>query len=130
MDKFSKMISLMGGPSNFGQNFTRYLPEATAVIEVCAPDAGYLAQWDGQSLGNIVVNLGGGRLVEKDQIDHAVGFSDIASIGTKLAKGSPILKIHAARIDHAESAKIQVLRALKISDTIPKETDLVLKKIT
>ena len=130
MDKFSKMISLMGGPSNFGQNFTRYLPEATAVIEVCSPDAGYLAQWDGQSLGNIVVSLGGGRLVETDQIDHAVGFSDIASIGTKLAKGSPILKIHAARIDHAESARIQVLKALKISDAIPKETDLVLKRIT
>jgi thymidine phosphorylase len=130
MDKFSEMISLMGGPSNFGQNFTRYLPEATAVIEVCSPDAGYLAQWDGQSLGNIVVSLGGGRLVETDQIDHAVGFSDIASIGTKLAKGSPILKIHAARIDHAESARIQVLKALKISDAIPKETDLVLKRIT
>jgi thymidine phosphorylase len=46
-----------------------------------------------------------------------------------LAKGSPILKIHAARIDHAESARIQVLKALKISDAIPKETDLVLKRI-
>ena len=103
---------------------------ATAVIEVCSPHAGYLAQWDGQSLGNIVVNLGGGRLVETDQIDHAVGFSDIVRIGTKLAKGSPILKIHAARIDHAESARIQVLKALKISDAIPKETDLVLKRIT
>ena len=130
LKKFSEMISLMGGPINFGQDFNRYLPEATAVIEVFAPEAGYLAQWDGQSLGNIVVNLGGGRLVETDQVDHAVGFSDIASIGTKLSKGSPILKIHAARIDHAEEAKRQVLAAFKLSDSAPKETELVLKRIT
>ena len=130
LKKFSEMISLMGGPINFGQDFNRYLPEATAVIEVFAPEAGYLAQWDGQSLGNIVVKLGGGRLVETDQIDHAVGFSEIASIGTKLSKGSPILKIHAARIDHAEEAKRQVLAAFKLSDSAPKETELVLKRIT
>ena len=130
LKKFSEMIYLMGGPINFGQDYNRYLPEATAVIEVFAPDAGYLAQWDGQSLGNIVVKLGGGRLVETDQVDHAVGFSDIARIGTKLSKGSPILKIHAARIDHAEEAKRQVLSAFKLSDSAPKETDLVLKRIT
>ena len=130
LKKFSEMIYLMGGPINFGQDYNRYLPEATAVIEVFAPDAGYLAQWDGQSLGNIVVKLGGGRLVETDQVDHAVGFSDIARIGTKLSKGSPILKIHAARIDHAEEAKRQVLAAFKLSDSAPKETDLVLKRIT
>lgn len=130
LKKFSEMISLMGGPINFGQDFNRYLPEATAVIEVFAPEAGYLAQWDGRSLGNIVVKLGGGRLVETDQVDHAVGFSEIASIGTKLSKGSPILKIHAARIDHAEEAKRQVLSAFKLSDSAPKETELVLKRIT
>ena len=130
LKKFSEMISLMGGPINFGQDFNRYLPEAAAVIEVFAPEAGYLAQWDGRSLGNIVVKLGGGRLVETDQVDHAVGFSEIASIGTKLSKGSPILKIHAARIDHAEEAKRQVLAAFKLSDSAPKETELVLKRIT
>ena len=130
LKKFSEMISLMGGPINFGQDFNRYLPEATAVIEVFAPEAGYLVQWDGQSLGNIVVKLGGGRLVETDQVDHAVGFSEIASIGTKLSKGSPILKIHAARIDHAEEAKRQVLAAFKLSDSAPKEPELVLKRIT
>ena len=130
LKKFSEMISLMGGPINFGQDFNRYLPEATAVIEVFAPEAGYLAQWDGRSLGNIVVKLGGGRLVETDQVDHAVGFSEIASIGTKLSKGSLILKIHAARIDHAEEAKRQVLAAFKLSDSAPKETELVLKRIT
>ena len=130
LKKFSEMIFLMGGPINFGQDFNRYLPEATAVIEVFAPEAGYLVQWDGQSLGNIVVKLGGGRLVETDQVDHAVGFSEIASIGTKLSKGSPILKIHAARIDHAEEAKRQVLAAFKLSDSAPKEPELVLKRIT
>ena len=130
MEKFSEMIALMGGPSNFGNDFGRYLPESTAVIEVCASASGYLEGWDGQLLGNIVVKLGGGRLVETDKVDHAVGFSDIVSVGTKLLKGTPILKIHAARIDHAESAKIQVLQAMKVSDTPPKEAELVLKRVT
>jgi thymidine phosphorylase len=114
LKKFSEMIFLMGGPINFGQDFNRYLPEATAVIEVFAPEAGYLAQWDGRSLGNIVVKLGGGRLVETDQVDHAVGFSEIASIGTKLSKGSPILKIHAT----------------KLNDDISQATPVPLRQIT
>ena len=46
--------------------------ESTAVIEVCASASGYLVGWDGQFLGNIVVKLGGGRLVETDKVDHAV----------------------------------------------------------
>ncbi|GIR45104.1 MAG: hypothetical protein CM15mP54_19580 [Paracoccaceae bacterium] len=46
-----------------------------------------------------------------------------------MSKGTPILKIHAARIDHAESAKIQVLKAMKVSDTPPKEAELVLKRV-
>ena len=40
------------------------------------------------------------------------------------------MKIHVSRIDHAESAKIQVLQAMKVSDTPPKEAELVLKRVT
>ena len=46
----------------------------------------------------ISVNLGGGRKVETDTVNPAVGISDIVSIRTKLERKKPIAKIHATRI--------------------------------
>ena len=78
-------------------------------------------------MGNIVVKLGGGRLVETDKVDHAVGFGDIVSVGTKLSKGTPILKIHGARIDPANS-KNTSFKSNVVSDTLLKK-QLVLKRV-
>ena len=48
-----------------------------------------------KALGLAVVELGGGRIVENDKINPAVGISGIARLGTYLEKDQPIAVIHA-----------------------------------
>jgi len=113
----------------FAENWQRYLPEAPVIFEVAAVQDGYVTGWDAEALGMISVNLGGGRKVETDTVNPAVGISDIVSIGTKLERKKPIAKIHATRIEAAEEAAKRVLSALVVGNAAPKPTKLILEKI-
>jgi thymidine phosphorylase len=95
------------------------------IREVAAPKAGYVSAMEGEALGLAVVNLGGGRLVESDQVDPAVGISDLVPLGAKVAKGQPLARIHASREDKGEAAAAAVLDAVKIAAKPPSLPQLI-----
>jgi thymidine phosphorylase len=128
-DVFGEMIRLMGGPLSFVDQWTRYLPEAPVIVEVAAPQDGYITQWNGTSLGECVVALGGGRRIETDAIDPAVGLDHVAPINTYVAKGQPIARIHAARIETAKHASNTILGALQIGENPTKNDPLIIQRI-
>ncbi|MCW1955237.1 MAG: thymidine phosphorylase [Roseobacter sp.] len=128
-EAFARMCTAQGGPLGFADNWARYLPEATIIREVKAPQAGHIAAYDGEALGLAVVALGGGRQVESDSIDYAVGLSDMLPLGTRVAAGQPIARIHASREDAARRAEADVLKATRIG-TAPAEQPLLLERIT
>ncbi len=128
-DHFGRMVAAMGGPLDFVENWNRYLPEAAVIREVPAQKSGYVAAIDGEALGLAVVHLGGGRLVENDQVDPAVGISDLMPLGAKITKGQPLARIHAAREDKAEAAVQAVLRAMALADKAPATPDLIRERI-
>lgn len=124
-ERFGKMVAAMGGPVHFVDNPGRFLPEATVIREIPAPYDGYVAAMDGQALGLVVVELGGGRKVETDQIDHAVGLSDIVPLGTRLSKGQPMGRVHAARMESATAAVRAVQAAITMSEDAPEVPPLL-----
>ena len=76
-----------------------------------------------------MVALGGGRQVESDPIDPTVGLSDVCALGSKVTKGTVIARVHASRMQSAETAAKTVLKALSIGKTAAKSRDLVLDRI-
>ncbi len=126
---FAKMVSAMGGPAGFVENYSRYLPEAPVILEVFTSKEGYISGWDSEALGLCTVNLGGGRRVENDKINPAVGLSNIAAIQTKIDRRTPVARIHAARLEAAEIATKQVLNAVQISQEPPQVKSLILDRI-
>ena len=114
-ERFGKMVAAMGGPVQFVDNWARFLPEATVIREVPAPAAGVVTQIDGAALGMAVVGLGGGRQVESDPVDPAVGLTQVVRLGQKLVKGQPLAVVHAARPDGADRAARAVVRAIQIT---------------
>lgn len=128
-EQFSKMVYAQGGPHEFLDNASRFLPEAPVILEVPAPEDGFIATMDGEALGLAVVDLGGGRRVESDRIDPAVGLSDVLGVGDPVAKGQPLARIHAARTEQAAEALKAVLAAITIGDR-PAEQRLVVERIT
>lgn len=128
-EAFARMCAAQGGPLGFADNWARYLPEANIIREVKAPEAGHIAAYDGEALGLAVVALGGGRQVETDSIDYAVGLSDMLPLGTPVQKGEPIARIHASREDAARTAEQAVLTATTIGPA-PAVRPLLLERIS
>ena len=128
-ERFGKMIVAMGGPLGFVDNPQRYLPETPVIREVTVEDAGFVSAIDGEALGLAVVALGGGRQVESDLVDPAVGVSDVVALGARVIKGQPLARIHAAREGQADRAAQVIRDAITISPTAPAKRNLVHERI-
>jgi thymidine phosphorylase len=122
---FGRMVAAMGGPVHFVENPGRFLPEATVIREIPALADGYVSEMDGQALGLVVVDLGGGRQVETDEIDFAVGLSDMLPLGTKVVKGQPLGRVHASRMESAAAAVRAVQAAITLSEDAPEVPPLI-----
>ena len=120
MTHFSEMIALMGGPPDMADDWRTHLPKARVIGDVAAPEAGYISAIDDEALGLVVVGLGGGRRVESDRINPAVGLTDVVSLGAKIAQNQPLCTIHAASDEAAEEAAQAILQAI----TIGKKPDI------
>ncbi len=128
-ERFAKMVAAQGGPVGFAEKWQRFLPEAPVILEVTAEHAGYVNAIDGEALGLLVVRLGGGRMIESDRVDPAVGISDLLTLGTKIAKGDVIARIHAAHTDAAQDAMSALRAAVSIAPAAPDLLPLVHERI-
>lgn len=128
-ERFGAMIAAMGGPIQFVESWSRFLPEATVIREVAAPASGYVSAMDGEALGLAVVDLGGGRKVEGDALNLAVGLSDVIRIGTQVSRGQPLAVVHAGRAADADRAETALRAAITITQAPAERPDLILDRI-
>jgi thymidine phosphorylase len=124
-EHFGRMVAAMGGPVHFVDQWPRFLPEATVILEVEAPAAGYITAMQGEAMGLAAIALGAGRQVEHDTVDPAVGLDNVLSLGAKVSKGQPLLRIHAARTDQADRVAQMLLAAITIGDRAPEVPPLI-----
>ncbi|MBY6160401.1 thymidine phosphorylase [Mameliella alba] len=129
-ERFGRMIYALGGPLSFVEDWRRFLPEATVILEVPAQTDGVVTAIDGEALGLAVVDLGGGRRVETDQVNPAVGLSDVVRLGTRLSRGQPLCRVHAAREEQAAAAALAVIKAVTLGDAAPADVPLVLERVS
>ena len=128
-ETLGRMLSAMGGPVRFVETWQRFLPEATIIREVQAPSAGFVTRIDTEALGLAVIALGGGRQVETDKVDPAVGLSDFVELGAQVTKGQPLLRLHASRAEHAAAAEALLKNAIHIGPDAPATLPLVIERI-
>ena len=116
MTHFAGLIAEMGGPPDMAENWRTHLPVAPVVGDVMAPTNGYITAIDGEALGLAVVGLGGGRRVETDRINPAVGLTDVIRLGAKVGQNQPMCTVHAATEDAAQATAAAVLAAITIGE--------------
>jgi len=114
---FAKMVAAMGGPADLLEKPELYLGKAPVIQDIVAPQAGYLAASDTTAVGMAVVRLGGGRAHPAQVIDPVVGFSDVQALGSKVAAGDVLARVHAASVEAAAKASAEYLAALSFSDS-------------
>ncbi len=104
-------------------------PLAPAIRDLPAPRAGYVAAMDGEAMGLAVIGLGGGRQIESDRVDPAVGLDKVVPLGTQVDRGEPLLRIHAARPEQADRAAERLLAAIAITDEKPETRSLIHERL-
>lgn len=92
---FDKMVALLGGPANLVRDAEKLLPKAPIIRAVKANAPGTIQSIHTRELGLAVIELGGGRRVASDTIDHAVGLSQLAGKGATVDETTPLAIVHA-----------------------------------
>jgi pyrimidine-nucleoside phosphorylase len=104
------------------------LPVAPVVKRVAAPTSGYVRELGAKEIAAAAMELGAGREVAGEPIDHAVGVVCLRKRGEEVIAGEPLAEIHARDDAAAESAAAEVLGAYEIGDE-PEPRPLVLEVI-
>ncbi len=94
-ERFQRMVSALGGPHDFVNRAEHHLPKAPVIKPLLATKTAKVSSIATRELGIAVIELGGGRRVASDKIDHAVGLTQLAGKGASLSKGDPLCIIHA-----------------------------------
>lgn len=122
---FSRMVYELGGPADLLENYKNHLPAASLSKAVYPAVSGYVTSVNAFTMGNAIIELGGGRRTMGDELDLSVGLTDVAPIGASVDKERPLAVIQAASGDAAQLAAAMIREAYKISDSPPAKRPVI-----
>jgi thymidine phosphorylase len=128
-ETFGRMVSALGGPSNFVENCRAYLPKADVELAVTADGKGYITGIATREIGIAVVSLGGGRRKPEDMVDHAVGITDLLPVGTEVARGDALAIVRARTKADAEAAAAAIRAAYSLGESRPARRKPVMRRV-
>ena len=127
VEHFARMVSALGGPSNFVERASHYLPAAPVHLDIRAPCSGWVSGMATREIGLLVIELGGGRHQATDTIDARVGFSQFVQVGQRLAAGDVLAVVHAANADAAQHAAQSLLPLIAWSQDAPESAPVIVR---
>jgi thymidine phosphorylase len=114
LEQFARMVRALGGPADFVERTAHHLVAAPVQRAVRAAQGGWVAGMATRDIGLLVIELGGGRRVASDAVDHRVGLADVAGVGQRVEAGDVLAVVHAADVSAAELACRRVPRCIDI----------------
>ena len=117
-ERFAAMVAALGGPTDLLERPGEQLPQAPIVRPVHPEAAGWVTAHATRTIGLAATALGGGRSVESGRIDHAVGFSALAPVGTEVGADRPLAIVHARDEQSFALAAAAVAGALTVGGPV------------
>ena len=127
--KWEEMLVAQG--TDLGAFNTKLALDHTApvVVELKAEKPGFVSKCDARLIGEVIRDLGGGRLTQESTINYDVGIDRLAKPGEAVQKNSVLARIHAADRVRAGTAIERLRAAFEISAKRPAQTPLVVEII-
>ena len=117
-ERFARMVAALDGPADVFAEAGTVIERAPLQVDVCATTAGAIRSIDARALGELVVDLGGGRRHPDDRIDVAVGLDHVRAVGESIAEGEPLLRLCLRDADALDRARARVLAAFEIGTAV------------
>ncbi len=129
LDRFRRMVERQGGdPAVVDRPASLALAPGREIVR--APRAGYLTGLDAMLVGRAAAALGAGRATAEDRIDHGVGIRILATLGSLLRAGDPVLElIHRDGIGLRDAADL-ARQAMELGGAPPAPQPLVVGEVT
>lgn len=115
LEKFRQLVRAQNGDLAYVDN-PSLLPKAPLIETVIADRSGYLAEIHARAIGELVVEIGGGRTRKGDSIDHAVGIVLHKKVGDHVEIGYPLYTLHVNTSQQMLEAKQQAANAIRWSE--------------
>lgn len=128
-ERFDHMVIAQGGPDDFCNTYKNHLARAKIIKPLLADRAGMINHVDTRAVGVAVINLGGGRRLAGDKINHRVGFDDILPLGSRVDSHTPLATIHADSEEAWQRAAQDYLAAIGIGEDAPQDHPTVYETI-
>jgi thymidine phosphorylase len=116
LEHFARMVTALGGPSDFCDRPAHYLSAAPVQMDICASHSGWVSGMATRDIGLLVIELGGGRRMASDTVDARVGFTQFVQIGQRIEMGERLAVVHAADADAAHAARLKLLPLIQLAD--------------
>jgi pyrimidine-nucleoside phosphorylase len=132
LEEFRKLLKSQGGNTKVIEDYS-LLPQASEAFAVKATENGYIKTFKNDQIGLLLIELGGGRKMKTDKIDHAVGFVFHKKIGDQVKKGETIFTIHHHLHQKETVLKIKktfLKEVLVMSATKVRAPKLILEKLS
>jgi len=124
-DKWEQMLAAQGADLEAYHRRLAQDQTAPACAVFTAERSGFLTRCDARVVGEIVRDLGGGRMSKTSAINPDVGIDQLAKPGLVVQKGEVLTRVHAADASQARAALEQLRRAFEIADTPPTPVPLI-----
>ncbi len=122
LKKWEEMLAAQGADLD---RYHSALKETSRGVDLKAGATAHVQRIDARIVGEIVRDLGGGRLAKDTRLNHAVGISDLVKPGEMALNGQLIARIHAATPTDAEKALARLRGAFTFSEAPPITMTLV-----
>ncbi|MDR5710436.1 MAG: pyrimidine-nucleoside phosphorylase [Armatimonadota bacterium] len=122
--KLAEMVEAQGGDPAVVDD-PRRLPRAPRIMEVPAPESGYVQAMDAEAIGRAAVVLGAGRARKEDRIDHGVGIWVEAKVGSSVEGGQPLARLLCRDEETGAEAARRVRTAYRIGPEAPRGRPLI-----
>jgi len=116
-ERFARMVFALGGPNDLVENYSRHLPEAPFLYDLVAKENGFISEIDLRAVGQVVIELGGGRKQQDDILDLSVGLDQISGLGQAVQSGDLLCRIHSKDEESAHSVSKNLLSAFTIDQS-------------
>ena len=123
--KWDEMIAAQGADLKAFNRKLALDSTAGVVVEMKADKSGFVSQCDARSIGEVIRDLGGGRLTKESAINHDVGVDQLAKPGERVEKSGALCRVHAVDSIQAKSAVARLKTAFEISARRPAKTPLI-----
>jgi thymidine phosphorylase len=126
--KWLEMVRQHGGDAAALEDTTR-LPQARLQEPLPAPQTGFFADADAETIGKACLLLGAGRARTTDGMDHAVGIAGMAKIGEHVERGQPLAVLHANDPARLAEARKMMHAAFRLEDNPVTKPVLTLEEV-